>query len=187
MLTLQESFADQKLGLFFIERKYGNPIGPVEARELLSVFGTIEFCRIPSDVERTTLSLNDGVIIQFMLYDAGQNAQSVTRPSHTPSIDIADISKAFRNHDLYKLTALAGTATPARRTPPSSDGPAAAYMDRYHHDRKSIFVGNLPPGTTEGALRKFFVQHGYIEDVILRENISKFDRKFSISSLRSLI
>ena len=83
MLTLQEFFADQKPGLFFIERKYGNAIHPAEARELLGVFGTIDFCRIPSDVERTTLNLNDGVIVEFEMYDQGQLAVQVSVPANS--------------------------------------------------------------------------------------------------------
>jgi hypothetical protein len=64
-------------GLFLIERKFGAVITPEEARELLQSYGTIELCYTASHVERTALNLNEGVIIQFEMYDEGQNAYSV--------------------------------------------------------------------------------------------------------------
>lgn len=71
-------------GLFFVERKYGPVITPAEVRELLAPFGTIDSCYSPQDVERTSLNLNDGVIVQFAMYDDGQNAQSVSLSLTSP-------------------------------------------------------------------------------------------------------
>lgn len=69
---------DSSLGLFFVERKFGPVCTPTEVRSLLQPYGNIEFCYTASHVERTALNLGEGVIVQFQLYDDGQNAQSVS-------------------------------------------------------------------------------------------------------------
>jgi hypothetical protein len=57
-------------------------VGPVctpdEVRDLLQPYGNIEYCYTASPVERTALDLGEGVIVQFELYDDGQNAYSVS-------------------------------------------------------------------------------------------------------------
>ncbi|ESZ90545.1 hypothetical protein SBOR_9068 [Sclerotinia borealis F-4128] len=145
--------------LFFIERKYGPVVTPGEVRGLLERFGKIELCYTASHVERTALNLNEGVIVQFEMYDEGQDAQS-----------------AFRNHDLYKLQPIAGLAAPAQQSPSAAEVDATkAYLARYDVDRRSIFVGNLPLGTSEQQIRGLFEHYGEIQDISLRENASKFE------------
>jgi hypothetical protein len=78
VLIRQEFDIDLVPGLFLIERKFGEVITPEEARQLLQQFGNIELCYTASHVERTALNLNEGVIVQFELYDDGQNAYSVS-------------------------------------------------------------------------------------------------------------
>lgn len=95
--------------------------------------------------------------------------------------------KAFRNHDIYKVQAIAGLGSPARntdvRSPTGVDTAARAYLARYEVDRRSIFVGNLPAGTTEDQIRSLFEQYGSIEDIIIRETVSKFECKSRSTSL----
>jgi hypothetical protein len=74
----EECYANIQSGLFFVERKFGPTVTPEEVRQLLEPYGNIEFCYTASVVERSALNLNEGVIIQFQLYDDGQNAQSVS-------------------------------------------------------------------------------------------------------------
>ncbi|KAF4635113.1 hypothetical protein G7Y89_g2980 [Cudoniella acicularis] len=137
---------------------YGPVVTPEEVRKLLETFGRISSCYTASNVERTALNLNEGVIVEFELYDEGQAAFA-----------------AFRNHDLFKLHAVAGMASPSR--PGKSPGNSAdrAYLDRYEVDRCSVFVGNLPVGTTEAQVSDLFEQCGTIEQIVLRETASKFD------------
>jgi RNA recognition motif-containing protein len=61
-------------------------------------------------------------------------------------------------------------------TPPSTA--AADYMARYDLDRKSIFIGNLPIGTDEKTVRSIFGEHGYINDVFIKETASRYDCEF---------
>ena len=65
-------------GLFFVERKFGATVTPDDVRNLLEPYGAIDFCYTTSHVERAALNLNEGVIVQFQLYDDGQTAQSVS-------------------------------------------------------------------------------------------------------------
>ncbi len=64
-------------GLFFFERKYGTVITPQEVRQLLRGFGSINMCRHASALERAQYNLNEGVMVQFDLYDEGQAALQV--------------------------------------------------------------------------------------------------------------
>ncbi|KAA8576051.1 hypothetical protein EYC84_006214 [Monilinia fructicola] len=145
--------------LFFVERKYGPVVTPGEVRDLLKSFGKIELCYTASHVERTALNLNEGVIVQFEMYDEGQDAQA-----------------AFRNHDLYKLQPIAGLAAPVQQSPSAAEVDSTkAYLARYDVDRRSIFVGNLPLGTSEQQIRGLFEHYGSIQDISVRENASKFE------------
>ena len=77
-LSNGERHANSPSGLFFVERKFGPVVTPEEVRDLLEPYGSIDFCYTASVVERSALNLNEGVIMQFQLYDDGQNAQSVS-------------------------------------------------------------------------------------------------------------
>ncbi|TAQ88197.1 hypothetical protein B7494_g3501 [Chlorociboria aeruginascens] len=145
--------------LFFIERKYGPVLTSDEARNLLKKFGKIELCYTASHVERTALNLNEGVIVQFEMYDEGQDAHS-----------------AFRNHELFKMQPIAGLASPARREINRSPDTEASrsYLARYDVDRRSIFVGNLPIGTSEEQVNGLFEHYGYIKEIIIRETTSRY-------------
>jgi RNA recognition motif-containing protein len=78
-LRVDRTFTKHQAGLFFVERKYGNVVTPEEVTELFSSFGNITRCYTATSVERTALNLNEGVILEFELYDAGQAAFSVSR------------------------------------------------------------------------------------------------------------
>lgn len=71
------------------------------------------------------------------------------------------------------------------RSSPSATDSARAYLSRYEIDRCSIFVGNLPFGTTEQQIKDLFERHGKIEEIILRESTSKFERKSTLTFSRS--
>lgn len=60
-----------------------------------------------------------------------------------------------------------------------------AYLARYEVDRRSIFVGNLPLGATEQQIRDIFEHYGEIQEISIRENASKFERKWKIIICRS--
>jgi RNA recognition motif-containing protein len=73
---------------------------------------------------------------------------------------------------------IAGLASPTQHAHSSPEMDATkAYLARYEVDRRSIFVGNLPLRTTEQQLRDLFEHYGEIQEVSLRENVSKFERE----------
>lgn len=113
------------------------------------------------------------------MYDEGQDAQAVSSSFILHLFFLMLMySQAFRSHDLYKLQPIAGLATPAQQSPPAAEVDATkAYLARYDVDRRSIFVGNLPLGTSEQQIRGLFEHYGEIQDISLRENASKFERK----------
>jgi RNA recognition motif-containing protein len=95
------------------------------------------------------------------------------------SLSVSNILQAFRNHDVYKIHAVAGMAqTPPRPSRHASTSSADRdYLDRYEVDRRSIFVGNLPMSTTEAQIAQLFEQYGTINNVVVREATSKYDGK----------
>jgi RNA recognition motif-containing protein len=70
--------AEASRGLFFVERKYGPVVTPEEVRKMMYHFGTITQCYTASGVERAALNLNEGVIVEFEMYDEGQAAFAVS-------------------------------------------------------------------------------------------------------------
>ena len=81
---------------------------------------------------------------------------------------------------MWKLVTIAGMNSSSRvmtRSSPAATDSARAYISRYEVDRRSIFVGNLPLGTTEQQIKDLFEPYGKIEEINLRENASKIDRK----------
>ncbi|KAK0111318.1 hypothetical protein ONS95_001684 [Cadophora gregata] len=144
--------------LFFFERKYGQVVTPSEVQELLRNFGRISFCRNVNQVERAAYNLNEGVMVQFEMYDEGQAAH-----------------QAFRNHNEFKMQCMANMGSPAGRGLNKSDPVHRSYLDTYDVDKRSIFVGNLPTSITEGEIFDIFQQFGSIVQVTLHKNDSMID------------
>lgn len=65
-------------------------------------------------------------------------------------------------------------------TPPRTDSSHRAYLDRYHADRSSIFVGALPADVGEPQLRQLFELYGPIVDIAIRITPSRYDPEESI-------
>jgi hypothetical protein len=65
-------------GLFFIEKAYGPTITVDEARAMLQEFGRLTLCRPIHPMERSFHNLNEGVIVEFEMYDQGQLAVQVS-------------------------------------------------------------------------------------------------------------
>ncbi|KAE8440775.1 hypothetical protein EG329_006592 [Mollisiaceae sp. DMI_Dod_QoI] len=145
--------------LFFFERKYGAAITPQEVEDLLRGFGRINYCRPVSLIERATHNLDEGVIVQFELYDEGQAAL-----------------QAYRNHEEYKMQSLANMdmSSPSRDRV-HEDPVGRHYLDEYDIERRSIYVGNLPTDAVNDDLRDVFVKFGTIIKVTLHKNESIID------------
>ncbi|PBP17134.1 RNA recognition domain-containing protein [Diplocarpon rosae] len=143
--------------LFFFERKYGSTVTPSEVENLLRGFGRIVFCRPASAPERANYNLNEGVMVQFEMYDEGQAAL-----------------QTYRNHNEFKMQCMANMGSSRGREDPS-DPALRSYLDVYDVDKRSVFVGNLPVNITEGDLKAIFQQFGEVLDVSLHKNESIVD------------
>ena len=73
-----ETFELIFLGLFFIEKTYGPTITVNEVQAMLQPFGRLTLCRSVHPMERSFHNLNDGVIVEFEMYDQGQLAVQVS-------------------------------------------------------------------------------------------------------------
>ena len=99
----------------------------------------------------------------------------------------ANLNKGLRYHDVYKFSAIPqqGYATGGYDSLSGMSSPASIYLARYDIDRRSIFCGNLPSGTTQRQVYDIFKEFGSIEEITIRETPSKYERKFT-SVVRSL-
>jgi hypothetical protein len=61
-----------------MERKYGPSITTDEVAQLLQGFGKLEMIRPAHTLELAQLNLNEGVMVQFQMYDDGQTALQVS-------------------------------------------------------------------------------------------------------------
>ncbi|KAI0995772.1 hypothetical protein K3495_g12408 [Podosphaera aphanis] len=143
--------------LFFFERKYGAAITPDEVENLLRSFGKLTECRPATPLEMATNNLGEGVVVNFDMFDNGKNA-----------------CQAFRNHAVYKMISLFHLGSP-RNDRNQSDPARRAYLDTYEIDRRSIFVGNLPPDINELEVKDLFSKFGDIIHVAIHKSESVVD------------
>lgn len=168
-----------------MERKYGPAVTPDEVAHLLRDFGPLDFIRQANPLELAQMNLNEGVIVQFKMYDDGQSALQVSNPPTPGSLNPGLILQAYRNHDVYKMQSMANMSSPVRSTSGGSSNPAnRKYLDTYDIDRRSIFVGNLPAETQELDLQQRFEHWGPIIKVTLHKNESVVDGTSSFYFLR---
>jgi hypothetical protein len=83
---------------------------------------------------------------------------------------VLGVGSSHRNHQDR------GHASPAAR----------AYLDRVEIDNRSIFVGNVPAGTTEHEIMGLFGGYGTIDKITIKDVFSKYERRSSSSPLRAL-
>ncbi|KAJ5040422.1 uncharacterized protein L3040_006078 [Drepanopeziza brunnea f. sp. 'multigermtubi'] len=143
--------------LFYFERKYGAAVTSDEVRLLLSGFGHITHCRPATSFEIAAYNLNEGVVVQFEMYDEGQAAL-----------------QHYRNNPEFKMQALANMSSPAQQRD-ASDPSARAYLETYDVDKRSVFFGNLPSDVTEGEIHDIFQQFGGVCNITLHKSDSIID------------
>ncbi|SZF05302.1 unnamed protein product [Blumeria hordei] len=151
--------------LFFFERKYGAAITPDEVELLLQGFGRLTECRPATHLEMVTNNLGEGVVINFDMFDNGKNA-----------------CQAFKNHALYRMISLFHLGS-SRNDRNQSDPAHRAYLETYEIDRRSIFVGNLPPDISELDIKELFSRFGDIIHIAIHKNESTVDREYISADL----
>jgi len=177
-----------------MERKYGAAVTPDEVAHLLRDFGRLDFIRPATPLELAQMNLNEGVMVQFQMYDDGQAALQVS-DSLPPSCWGSElIPQAYRNHNVFKMQSMANMCSPARSTLVGQSNPELRqYIETYEVDKRSVFVGNLPADTEEIDLQKAFEHYGPIENITLHKNESMVDGRsffavsWNIANLQQLL
>lgn len=172
LISIVQFSTDKGSGLFYFERQYGPAITPREAMSLLSPFGKIDSVHRANASDRAAYNLNEGVVVQFAMYDEGQAALQV-RDSLLHHGNPTDHFQAFRNHDVYKMQSMANMASPSRNT--KSNPAYRDYLNTYDIERRSVFVGNLPADTVEADLEQHFANCGNIIRVTIHRPESIID------------
>ncbi|KAJ4386642.1 hypothetical protein N0V93_009540 [Gnomoniopsis smithogilvyi] len=126
---------------FIIQKKSGTPITIEEAERVLLAFGKLSKCELLHPQLRDTLGYSPTILVEFSMFDA-------TRDLHT----------AFRNDPVYSVTAFDLKKNCAAIRSSSDE----AFLVNCERDRRSIFVGDLPPTTEQDDLEGLFGAAGEI-------------------------
>lgn len=85
----------------------------------------------------------------------------------------------MRSSSEFTLTPLVGRGEKLRRGNSDNKSPEALtaqeYLSRYEADRRSVFVGNLPVGTTITDVQDLFGEYGPIIEIKITETPSKYE------------
>ncbi|RYP77796.1 hypothetical protein DL771_000893 [Monosporascus sp. 5C6A] len=148
-------------GSFVIYNAQGFDIGIEEARYQLSSYGPMSKCELLHPHILEALKLSSGVLIEFTTFDPGR-----------------DVVAAFRNNPQYRVIAydLKKALQPNK---PDSD---EEWLQKYDAERRSVFVGNLPPDMDDvgDVLRGIMAEVGDVKDVQVIQKESRSGRGRSI-------
>ncbi|KAJ4581314.1 hypothetical protein HRR81_000352 [Exophiala dermatitidis] len=133
----------------------GRPISESEARQLLSKFGPIELCAPTNTMDSARYNMACGIYVKFAYY-----------------LDYRDALRNFKNHTQGYILLMAPSVEPRiRGTFNGSPVVRGFSTPRSAVDQKSIYVGNLPDGTTRQDLENIFREFGHIVQVnVIRKN-----------------
>jgi hypothetical protein len=147
---------------------------------LLRGFGRLDFIRPANPLELAQLDLNEGVMIQFHMYDDGQAALQVSGVLPHGCWILELIVQAYRNHDVFKMQSMANMCSPSRTPLVGQSNPEhRQYIETYEVDKRSVFVGNLPAETEELDVHKAFEHFGNLKKITIHKNESTVDGTFS--------
>ncbi|KAL8691632.1 MAG: hypothetical protein Q9218_003187 [Villophora microphyllina] len=147
----------------YLSKVTGGAIPEDEARQILGRFGAIEKLWYCSDTDKEMFRLPDGVWVMFAFFQDCRDAQA----------------QGFRDDPNYRLEqpkmpedmrqCLGGRSSVAQNNHfnPNRVGDSPQAMVRHTIDSASVFVGNLPFGTTEDKLRELFGMYGRIVNIEL--------------------
>ncbi|KAL9600611.1 MAG: hypothetical protein Q9219_003044 [cf. Caloplaca sp. 3 TL-2023] len=151
----------------YLSKITGGRISEDEARQVLARFGEIEKLWYCSPTDKEMFRLPEGVWVMFAFYQDCRDAQVGFRDDPTYRLEQPKMPEDMRarvggNHN--------GRIQGPRMTARLSTSPQA--MMRRTSDSSSIFVGNLPPGTTEDQVREIFGFYGRIAQIEIIRNAS---------------
>ncbi|KAL8661369.1 MAG: hypothetical protein Q9202_005671 [Teloschistes flavicans] len=140
----------------------GGAIPEEEARQVLGRFGAIEKLWYCSDTDKEMFRLPDGIWVMFAFFQDCRDAQAGFRDDPTYRLEQPKMPEDMRQR-------LGGRSSGAHTTRISPDrmGDSPQAMMRRAVDSSSVFVGNLPFGTTEDKLRELFGMYGRIVNIEL--------------------
>ncbi|KAL2446497.1 hypothetical protein ABEF95_013056 [Exophiala dermatitidis] len=132
-----------------LSKNDGRPISESEARQLLSKFGPIELCAPTNTMDSVRYNMASGIYLKFAYY-----------------LDCRDALRNFKNHTHGYTLLMAPPVEPRiRGTFNGSPVVRGFSTPRSAVDQKSIYVGNLPDGTTRQDLENIFREFGHIVQV----------------------
>ncbi|KAL9587209.1 MAG: hypothetical protein Q9212_000368 [Teloschistes hypoglaucus] len=146
----------------YLSKVSGGMIPEDEARQILGRFGAIEKLWYCSDTDKEMFRLPEGVWVMFAFFQDCRDAQAGFRDDPTYRLEQPKMPEDMRQ----RLGGRSSGPQPTRFSPNRmGDSPQA--MMRRAVDSTSVFVGNLPFGTTEDKLRELFGVYGRIVNIEL--------------------
>ncbi|CAG9945574.1 unnamed protein product [Clonostachys rosea f. rosea IK726] len=131
--------------VFAVSKRSGEPISEEEAGRLLRPLGPLsEISPLDYETQRK-FCLPPSIRIQFTLFDSGR-----------------DPVKAFKDHRFFRVTSL------ELNKAPSTSANSSVNAKRDLVDKRSVFVGDLPPNSSEEEVREMAVGCGKVLAVKVR-------------------
>ncbi|EXJ81836.1 hypothetical protein A1O1_07901 [Capronia coronata CBS 617.96] len=141
-----------------LSRQDGGNVSEAEARHMLSKYGPIELCVHTQAMDRSKHNMAAGVYVKFAYY-----------------LDCRDALRSFNNHAGGYNLYMAPPVEPRLRPGPNGSPVVRGFSTpRSAVDQKSIYVGNLPEGTTRPELEGLFNEFGTIVQVnVIRKDFAE--------------
>ncbi|RDA91439.1 hypothetical protein CP533_6288 [Ophiocordyceps camponoti-saundersi (nom. inval.)] len=135
---------------FIVFKVLGQRIRLHEARDLLRRLGEISKTEYLSEALRALAQLPQAVVVTYKMYDAKR-----------------DPVKAFEFDPVYRVQVYDPKMIAAKDTLQMGSPREGGFLRRYDKDRRSAYVGNLPPTMTRDVLKSLASSCGEVVDVQL--------------------
>ncbi|PHH74357.1 hypothetical protein CDD80_3118 [Ophiocordyceps camponoti-rufipedis] len=135
---------------FLVFKVSGQRIRLYEARDLLRRLGEISKTEYLNDALRALAQLPQAVVVTYKMYDAKR-----------------DPVKAFELDPVYRVQVYDPKALAAQETLQVGAPREGSFLKKYDKDRRSAYVGNLPPTMTRDVLKSLATSCGEVLDVQL--------------------
>ncbi|PFH58383.1 hypothetical protein XA68_13747 [Ophiocordyceps unilateralis] len=135
---------------FLVFKVSGQRIRLYEARDLLRRLGEITKTEYLNDALRALAQLPQAVIVTYKMYDAKR-----------------DPVKAFELDPVYRVQIYDPKALAAQESFQVGSPRESGFLRKYDKDRRSAYVGNLPPNMTRDVLKSLARSCGEVVDVQL--------------------
>lgn len=140
-----------------------------EARDLLRRLGQISKTEYLNEGLRAVARLPQTVVVTFKMYDPRRDPPKVSAPWLSSALAILRLTdrQIFAYDQTYCVKVFDPKALAAQESTPIATPRVGTFLKQYDRDRRSAYVGNLPPTMTKDVLKSLASTCGEVMDVQL--------------------